>query len=173
MTSAFEESSVLGSLGESVVREGLKSAFKTVKDVPKNMDLQLEWADCVIVGCKSLGLPHIKCEVKTEKVHTGNLFWEWFSNKELGREGWGQTTNADEIYYLFWDDAIGYRLPNVQQTKWRIDYDKSSFRFIEQKKAIQNNDTWGYLVPISWFAKQDIIQFDFSDLKALINDCDN
>ena len=158
----------LGRTGEEFVRFGLDKVFKDTRKVPDQINEQLLWGDLVVKGSVAMGLSNIKVEVKTESKHTGNLFWEWWSNKSTQRKGWGQTSPADELYYLFWDDGVGYRLPNLQHSKWIVDYycEMSNFPFVQQKKNIQKNDSWGYLIPVEWFIESnDAVRFEFDSLK--------
>ena len=154
----------VGDMGEAIIESALKRRFKDVRTTPKRIKLQHTWSDFVIPGDR-FGSRHMMIEVKTELSHTGNLFWERYSNRGNDIPGWGKTTTAHEIFYLFWKDAIGYRLTNVQNLKWLIDYYSNEFPLVEQKKHVQDNDSWGYLVPIKWFQSEDIHKFDFSDEK--------
>lgn len=166
MNSTFD----LGNLGESVVKLALDRIYKNPRMVPKDINTQLEWGDIAINGCRELGIPRKKIEVKTELKHTGNLFFETMSNAKIGRKGWALTSQADELYYLFWQDAIGYRIPDFQRTMWIFDYDKKDFQEREQNKHEQNNQTIGRLVPVEWLLSTGVgaATFDFSELKDVV-----
>jgi hypothetical protein len=163
---SFNECMELGGQGESLVRYGLQKVYNDVKKVPSTINEQLVWGDLVVPGYAAMGIKNMKVEVKTERKHTGNLFWEWWSNKSTKREGWGQTSPADELYYLFWDDGAGYRIPDLQTVIWHVDYHKNDFQLVKQCKQTQDNDTWGYLIPIEWFSQaNNLIKFDFNNLR--------
>ena len=164
MSSELPETFALGQWGEDIVRFGLGLYHCKVLDVPNDINAQLEHGDMVVQGLSVLGLPGLKIEVKTERKWTGHLFWEWWSNKKDGRPGWGQTSPADELFYLFADTNQGYRLKDVSRLKWLIDYSKDRFKLVPQNKYKQNNDSWGYLVPVTWFAQHDITEFNFSKI---------
>jgi len=164
----------LGDMGEALVRYGLEKVYKDVRTVPKNIDDQLVWGDLVVPGAVAMGLKKIKVEVKTERVHTGNVFWEQWSNRATGREGWGKTSPADELFYLFWGEGIGYRFPRFQNLMWLVDYYQHDFPLVEQKKYEQGNDSWGRLIPITWFQENnDVISFDFNGLREEMPDTKN
>jgi hypothetical protein len=153
----------LGDMGEAVVHGVLKRVYADVRETPKEIDAQLKWADFVCVGEPDFGIPHTKVEVKTELEHTGNLFFETWSNKSTGRLGWAYTSTADEFFYLFWEAGIGYRIPEFQRVMWLFDYHRRDFREVEQGKHIQENDTWGCLVPIAWLKSNfsGVVEFNF------------
>lgn len=148
---AFEKASEVGDWAEDYVLDLLEQQFKTVKRVPKDITRQLEYGDIFVAGKSGLGISPLKVEVKAEERHTGNLFWEWVSNEGSNRDGWGKTTPADEIFYLFRDELIGYRITDVQNIKWLVDYYKTNFTKVFQNKYEQRNRTWGYLVPVDYF----------------------
>jgi hypothetical protein len=155
-------------MGEAVIFMGLNEIFKSPKPVPHEINMQLKYSDFVCKGCSDIGVPHSKIEVKTEQSYTGNFFFETMSNVETERLGWVETTPADELFYLFWDEGKGYRIPDFQKLKFLFDYDKKNFREVSQRKHTQANHTKGRLVPISW-VKSTLIgmtEFDFSRLKT-------
>lgn len=156
----------LGDKGEAVVEFGLKRVYCQPKPVPKNINHQLKFGDVVCPGFRSLGIPHLKIEVKTEFDFTGNFFFETHSNVHTNRAGWAITSPADELYYLFWDEAKGYRIPNFQHVKWHFDYYKDRFKEVDQKRHEQENLTRGRLVPIEWVI--EAIEFDFTEIKQVI-----
>lgn len=158
----------LGDKGESVVRFGLEEIYKNVRPTPKDINMQLEWADMVCAGYKQIGFEHIKYEVKTEKDYTGNFFFETFSNVHTQRPGWAVTSTADEVFYLFWESSKGYRLKNFQHLKWHFDYCLGDFKEVDQRRHPQANLTRGRLVPIDWVQNTycGCVEFDFSRIKA-------
>lgn len=148
MMSDFNQSNELGKIGEGFIMEALRKVYSDVRETPKNINVQMEWADIVCVGNPAIGIPHKKIEVKTERKHTGNLFWETWSDKPKGRKGWGVTSTADELFYLFLDDRIGYRVESLQSSLWLFDYCRKEYKEVQQTKAQQANETWGCLVPV-------------------------
>lgn len=168
MSSTFR----LGDMGEMVVAIGLRRLFAEVKETPKDIKTQMRWGDIVIdsvrLGASEIGFSNLIYEVKTEKMHTGNFFFETLSNVHTKRPGWAVTSTANELFYLFWDDARGYRIPEFQSIKWLFDYSKRDFREVEQRKHPQANLTLGRLVPVEWVLESFVNarEFNFENLKA-------
>lgn len=167
MNNSFDHCDELGRKGEFLIAAALRKVFCTVDDVPKEINQQLKDADIICRGLEQMAIPNIRVEVKTELRHTGNLFWETYSNKSTGRLGWGLTSKADVLYFLFWADAIGYRIDDLQSKIWAFDYSKKNYPEVQQKKYAQTNDTWGRLVPVdaSWLKAQ---RFSFEAAKRHI-----
>lgn len=99
-------------------------------------------------------------EIKTEKEHTGNLFLESWSNRNLENAdshaergstlGWFLTNRADLLmYYFLGTDQLYvldfFKLKRWAFTGWRI------LRYPErqQRRSEQLNDSWGWCVPIA------------------------
>lgn len=162
----------LGDLGEAVVRLGLECIYREVKETPKDVKTQMRWGDFAVdarrLGASQIGFSNLVYEVKTERCHTGNFFFETVSNVHTGRAGWMVTSTADELFYLFWEDARGYRIPQFQSVKWLFDYSCRDFKEVDQRKHAQANLTRGRLVPVDWVMGLYVgaTEFDFSALKA-------
>jgi len=155
-------------LGEMLVFDGLDKVYKNVRRTAKNMAAQLKYADIFCTGFPQILIPDLRYEVKTEFQHTGNLFWETYSNKGAGRKGWGFTSPADVLYYLFWNDGKGYRIDGLQRKIWVFDnHWKHKYPEVKQKKYDQENDTWGCLIPVNanWL---ESVEFDFSSMKSRV-----
>ena len=163
----FASCDQLGDLGATVVRLALERVYRVVKETPKEINAQLKNADLMTFGLKALCIPDLRYEVKTERLHTGNLFFETWSNRKQGRRGWAVTTTCDVLYYLFWEDAKGYRIDDMQRKKWVLDYSKRDFPEVLQKRTEQTNDTWGLLVPVDcqWLGAQE---FTFKPTKKYV-----
>ena len=161
----------LGDKGEAVIKYGLKRVYADPRTVPKDINTQLKYGDFVCPGFGEIGIQHLKIEVKTEQKYTGNLFFETMSNVDTGRDGWIATSTADELYYLFWDVARGYRIPLFQDVKWQFDYCKNRFKEVDQKKHQQENLTRGRLVPIEWLMSLYVgaVEFDFQKIKENVD----
>jgi hypothetical protein len=109
----------------------------------------------------------IAIELKAEKKHTGNLFLETWSNKNLNARdshgyygsnpGWMLKIKADALLYYFLDVDILYSLDVFSLKRWAFGYGKKDnekagniFRFPEKLVSHdQANDTWGRCVPVS------------------------
>ena len=154
----------LGNLGESVIELGLSQVYKRIKITPKEINAQLKNADITCQGFPKMGIPDVSVEVKTEFKHTGNFFWETWSDKTTGRQGWGYTSEADDLYYLFWDTAIGYRIAGLKYKTFYFPYLKKNYPEIKQTKNEQGNESWGCLIPVDdkWLKP---LRFDFNEAK--------
>lgn len=102
-------------------------------------------------------------EVKIEQVHTGNLFLETWSNKNLdSREshasrgstlGWMYKVKADLLFYYFLPNDKLYVFDFFVLKRWAFGCDgregrRREYKEVMQKVHTQMNDTWGCLVPI-------------------------
>jgi hypothetical protein len=111
-------------------------------------------------------------ELKAEERHTGNLFLETWSNKNLedagshaergSNPGWLIKVKADLLFYYFLDTDQLYILSVLALKRWAFGYrdnpgklhsagwdGKPSYPEIRQAKYFQMNDTWGRLVPVA------------------------
>jgi hypothetical protein len=104
-------------------------------------------------------------ELKAEQKHTGNLFLEVWSNRNLDNRashaergsnvGWMMKSKADLLLYYFIDADILYSLDLLSVQRWLFGYKKrmgawcsGALREAVQTKSDQPNDTWGVLAPI-------------------------
>ena len=102
-------------------------------------------------------------EIKAEERHTGNLFLETWSNKNLNEKpsyalrgstmGWLFSCRADLLHYYFLDTDDLYVIPLFRLKRWAFGANKSAGRIYDfpevgQAKYSQLNDTHGRLVPI-------------------------
>lgn len=90
-------------------------------------------------------------EVKAEEANKfSNFYFETWSNKQGGTEGWLKTLNAEFLLWHFVDDDELYTMFLPRVRAWLIN-DGNARRFPEkpQRKRSQLNDTWGLCVPIA------------------------
>lgn len=112
-------------------------------------------------------------EIKCEDRHTGNLFLETWSNKNLDSRddysrygpnpGWLMTSRADLLFYYFLDVDRLYVIDMLKLKRWAFGHYQgkyqrggriSDFREEPQGKYVQANDTWGRLVPLEVLARE-------------------
>jgi len=128
-------------------------------------------------------------EIKTEQIHTGNLFLETWSNRNLSdrnnharlgsNPGWLHKQVADLLLYYFLDVDRLYVFDLFKLKRWAFVAPGKNghpgrlwdYREAEQNKHFQRNDTHGRIVPVAdlvvepgyrlLFVKQ--LVFDFGD----------
>jgi hypothetical protein len=111
----------------------------------------------------------VSVEIKAERDHTGNLFLETWSNRNLKDKanraaaglnpGWMKKLRADLLFYYFLDKDVLYIFDLFKLQRWafvspskihgspaRRIYD---FEEKPQGRYQQRNDTWGCVVPLS------------------------
>lgn len=105
-------------------------------------------------------------ELKAERKHTGNLFLEVWSNRNLESRashaergqtpGWMMKTRADLLLYYFLDVDVLYSLDVLSLKRWMFGYrddigawGSGKLNLRKQGKYNQLNDTWGVLAPVS------------------------
>ena len=116
-------------------------------------------------------------EIKAEQRHTGNLFLETWSNRNLDdaashaergcNPGWLTKIRADILLYYFLETDDLYSLPVFRLKRWafgtserptanlyRWKNGREEFREVGQNKYSQRNDTLGRLVPIDVMTKE-------------------
>lgn len=110
-------------------------------------------------------------EMKIEQKHTGNLFLETWSNRNLedkqrhadlgSNVGWLAKCRADFLVYYFLDSDDLYVIDLFGLQRWAFGYAKPEtadgkpmpgriyqYWEVRQKAYNQLNDTWGRLVPV-------------------------
>jgi len=104
-------------------------------------------------------------ELKAEQRHTGNVFLETWSNRNLERRedhacrgqnpGWLMKVRADLLLYYFIDKDVLYSFDVFELKRWFFGQGEGtgvwgSGRFQErcQRRYTQRNDTWGVIVPL-------------------------
>jgi hypothetical protein len=105
-------------------------------------------------------------EIKIEERHTGNLFLEVWSNRNLddrvnhmrlgSNTGWLFKCVADLLFYYFLENDHLYILDLVRLKRWAFVKPGErgtagrvwDFAEVPQAKRGQMNDTWGRLVPL-------------------------
>lgn len=154
--SAFQEACNVEQRSWEILEPYLKAhAFdgrfvRTAKG-PLSLELQKTVGDVLVNSSRE----HITCiEVKAEERHTGNLFFERWSNRARFTPGWFETLKTDLIWYHFLDLDIVYELPFERLRKWFYHGNNGAHpiahNYVQKKqgKYIQLNDTWGYIVCI-------------------------
>lgn len=112
-------------------------------------------------------------ELKAEKTHTGNLFLETWSNRNLdsvashkergSNPGWLLKLRADLLLYHFLDTGVLYILPMFKLQQWAFGTSKSQARIYDfpergQGKYVQHNDTHGRLVPLAVLKQAGLVK---------------
>ncbi len=104
-------------------------------------------------------------ELKAEKKHTGNIFLETWSNKNLANRkshaergqnvGWLMKIRADLLLYYFIDVDMLYAFDVFSLKRWVFGDEKSAGKWStgqlqerRQSKHSQMNDTWGVLASL-------------------------
>lgn len=105
-------------------------------------------------------------ELKAEQKHTGNLFLETWSNKNLDERqnhgchgsnpGWLFKIRADLLFYYFLDADILYSIDVFRLKRWAFGNgprgkERAGRLWDFQEKLVvddQKNDTWGRPVPV-------------------------
>lgn len=105
-------------------------------------------------------------EIKIEQRHTGNLFLEVWSNRNLddpcahaclgSNPGWLFKLRADLLLYYFLDSDDLYSIPVFKLKRWAFgsrtskpNLYRDEFREVSQARYGQKNETVGRIVPIS------------------------
>lgn len=118
--------------------------------------LQQTTGDCVFQCPKGRAW---SVEIKTEEKHTGNLFLESWSNRNLenadeqgllgSSPGWMLKLRADLLLYYFLDTDTLYALDFFKLRQWAFkDWRITLFSERPQGKRVQENDAWGWCVPV-------------------------
>lgn len=105
-------------------------------------------------------------ELKAERKHTGNLFLETWSNRNLESRashaergqtpGWLMKIRADLLLYYFIDADMLYSLDVLSLKRWVFGHGDGTgmwgsgrLRERRQGQYAQMNDTWGVLAPVA------------------------
>jgi hypothetical protein len=99
-------------------------------------------------------------ELKVEPTWTGNLFIESWSNRQDMRQGWFHTLKVDALLYGFpTPDRVVFVIPwkKLREFLWHPKYRVDKMPFVQQRKHIQHNDTWGWLVPVEELKREKVI----------------
>jgi len=86
-------------------------------------------------------------ELKADKTKWPNIFVEEWSNKSTKRKGWLHSLKADKLVYhrVLFDEYYEFDWKKFQ--KW-AKTNASKYPLKPQGKYVQDNDAWGYCVPI-------------------------
>jgi hypothetical protein len=85
-------------------------------------------------------------EFKCEEKHTGNFYFETWSNYDIN-PGWFEKCKADYLIYHFRNPEKVYVL-EYQKAKKHVKENKHTYREVKQKKHTQKNHSLGLLVPV-------------------------
>lgn len=103
-------------------------------------------------------------EIKTEEKHTGNLFLESWSNRNLdtsdaysmfgSNPGWLFKLRADLLMYYFLDTDKLYVMDFLRLKRWAFgEWRIARFPERQQGRREQLNDSWGWCVPVDALAR--------------------
>lgn len=104
-------------------------------------------------------------EIKAEQKHTGNVFLETWSNRNLEHKpghashgqsvGWLMKIRADLLLYYFIDKDVLYSFDVFELKRWMFGkgdslgaWGSGRYRELCQRRYAQMNDTWGLLAPL-------------------------
>jgi hypothetical protein len=104
-------------------------------------------------------------EIKVEEKHTGNLFLESWSNRNLesvdvhvalgSNPGWMFKLKSDLLMYYFLDTDQLYVMDFFRLKRWAfLDWQVAAYREKPQGKYPQPNDAWGWCVPVTVLARE-------------------
>lgn len=145
---------------------------------PLSRHLQLVAGDAIVNIKDSLR----SIEIKVERRHTGRLFLETWSNRNLedkdshgshgSNPGWLFHTRADVLLYYFLDTDDLYAVNIFSLKRWCFGYRDLPAHLYEydeipQKKYAQMNDTHGRCVPIEKLQRELKAAFKHCKVKQL------
>lgn len=121
--------------------------------------LQETIGDCIFQGPEGRGRAW-SVEIKTEEQHTGNLFLESWSNRNLenptshiargSNPGWMFKNRADLLMCYFLDTDQLYVADFFKLKRWAFkDWQVTDYPERPHGKRPQFNDAWGWCVPVS------------------------
>jgi hypothetical protein len=104
-------------------------------------------------------------EIKVEQIHTGNLFLESWSNRNLedrarhvavgSNPGWLAKLRSDLLLYYFLDADRLYAFDLFKLKRWAFDeWAITKFPEKQQRSREQMNDTRGWCVPLVVLARE-------------------
>ena len=134
--------------------------FVIIKNGPHAEDMQQSIGDVFV----NRNNEFLSVEIKVEEKHTGWLFLEIWSNRNLdfikdhakfgSNLGWMFKCRADFLFYYFLDLDILYVVNLFELKRWAFGYGEEPgniYKYVEkrQNKTKQLNDSWGRAVNIS------------------------
>lgn len=147
--SAFKQTSKISAEGIKLLEPILAADFRSINEVQQ--ERYQMGADFEVIGHD--GKTHI-VEVKTEVNGSKNFFIETWSRKNGPPtvRGWlFKMRDVDFLYYLFLERKVLYKMSGKALFQWLDPLGQKRYRRyreVPQKKYIQENDTYGRLVPI-------------------------
>lgn len=166
---AFDRGCIIEAQGIEILRPYLAevSAGRYVMTAKGTLSKHLQ----LIAGDALINTPDDRMwgvEIKTEARHTGNLFLETWSNRNLSSKtnhaelgmnpGWLTHCRSDVLMYYFLDTDDLYIISLFQLKRWAFGFtygDRTvkgriyDFKEVVQRKLKQKNETCGRLVPVS------------------------
>lgn len=166
---AFDRASLVEAQGLEILKPYLAevSAGRYVMTAKGALSKHLQ----LIAGDALMNTPDDKVwgvEIKVEARHTGNLFLETWSNRNLGNKeshaergmnpGWLVHCRADVLMYYFLDTDDLYVINMFRLKRWAFGFPGDDhavkgrmydFEEVAQRKHKQLNETCGRIVPIS------------------------
>lgn len=163
---AFESASMVETRGMAVLLPYLEEKahqgrfVRTCKG-PLARYLQAEIGDVIVNTTEE---KVIAAEIKIEQRHTGNLFLETWSNRNLddrvshaergSNPGWMLKLRADLLLYYFLDTDDLYSVPLFRLKQWAFGCRAKpgrlyAFKEVSQQRYGQLNETVGRIVPIA------------------------
>lgn len=148
--SNYQETCKLGKLGEEHVTRFLVETYggNIIPFISKE-----EQRFCGDFCWKRSETEKFFCEVKTEyEDKWENFFLEHWSNNLTKKVGWLQYSLADFLFYYFLKDKKLYVLFLKEIQKWSYEQENIfNFPLKKQYKNEQQNESYGYCVPIDVF----------------------
>lgn len=166
---AFDRASITEAQGLEILRPYLAevSAGRYVMTAKGTLSKHLQ----LIAGDALINTPDDKVwgvEIKVEARHTGNLFLETWSNRNLSSKashaergmnpGWLTHCRSDVLMYYFLDTDDLYIISLFQLKRWAFGFTDGDhtvkgrvydFEEVVQRKHQQLNETCGRIVPVS------------------------
>lgn len=93
----------------------------------------------------------VSVELKFEQRHTGNFFFETWSNRSpsMPKPGWTKTLRSDYVLYFFLDTYELYIIDRPKMFEWLfVEGNERKYPERPQSKYEQLNKTVGLIVPI-------------------------
>ena len=147
--STYNENTKLGKIGEQLIHSYLTSRLSSDSKVIfiRGQVNQRNCGDICVIKPEG---QKIFIEVKTEASNKHeNFFLEEFSNRKTRKPGWMRYCNADILFYVFLKSNEVYAMSLSKLQRWF--YETGIFRDYPlklQRSNEQDNDTYGYVVPI-------------------------
>ena len=152
----FNESINVGNRGEEIIKSYLENNpnIVSVIDVSKDKKYQDEDIDFII---KLESGEEIPIELKTDRYTTGNIFYEYISNKEYNVEGCMIKSKAKCLFYYFINTKELYIIDFKSYREWvEKNYEMFDKKEVKNTNKRKNGVTHslGLLIPKSTLEKE-------------------